>query len=120
MGGASPVEPSGPGGSRMKRSNTFLKWAAVASSILLAGGFIAHQAGAFDWFKKASPQPEETQSVTTDTVHLGGSKYKVIFVDPGADSTATDPKLMWSSKSSPIFVPDRPAAPDKPAAQPSP
>src|SRR5262245_32193483 len=60
----------------MKRLRPVLKWCVVASSVLLAGGFICYQAGALSWFR-------ERESGKTGEVMLGGSKSKVF-------STATD------------------------------
>jgi hypothetical protein len=66
----------------MKRPNGFLKLAALVSSILLVGGFVAYQAGAVDWIIRGpSPLHEQANDTTSEesqsgvaTTMMSGSK----------------------------------------------
>jgi hypothetical protein len=78
----------------MKKIGFLLKLAAVASSLVLIGGFVAYSAGAFDWLmNRAAPAADsDDESLATTTVdpwlkpaprtYMGGSKYGVIVNVP--------------------------------------
>jgi hypothetical protein len=58
----------------MKKPGALLKVAAIASSLVLVGGFIAWSAGAFDWLMN---------SMAPGRTYMGGSKSKVLVTVPG-------------------------------------
>jgi hypothetical protein len=64
----------------VKKPGAFLKVAAVASSLVLVGGFIACSAGAFDWLMN-SAAPAKT--------YMGGSKSKMLVTVPRAAQPET-------------------------------
>jgi hypothetical protein len=74
----------------VKKPGALLKVAAVASSLVLVGGFIACSAGAFDWLMN---------TMAPGRTYMGGSKSKVLVTVPGtaqpetptADPPATSP-----------------------------
>jgi hypothetical protein len=76
----------------MSRSNKLLKLCALASSLLLAIGFVSFQAGAFD-------SRSESGSRATDLPEI-----KPVVDEENSKPAVTD-HLMYSSKSAPVFVP---------------
>jgi hypothetical protein len=89
----------------VKQPNPLLKLAAVISSVLLAGGFVAYRAGAFNSLMEPSPQPADSESSPTSAV--------------GDEPTGEQPALtiMPGSKSAiiggPTLVDDSMNPPDK-------
>jgi hypothetical protein len=83
----------------VKHPPILLQAAAIAVSVLLAGGFVSYRAGAFHWLTRPSKQPAPTQ--------LGGTKSDRIEILPGsgAQGTTQDQTIMYSSKSGPAFTP---------------
>jgi hypothetical protein len=122
------------------RSNWPIKVAAVASSLLLVGGFVSYRAGAFTWLQGNSPPPsavdsgsgaEEKPPVATGDVSLElmyGSKsgfVRPLKPAPGqqapAGTTPSSATMMGTSKSIILVEPASPAAlpaPGKPGTQP--
>jgi hypothetical protein len=104
---------------------TILKLAVIASSVLLAAGFISYRAGAFSWLTPASVQPvhsgTETPSTTVDLLPAVMSGSKASFPSPlppsaagTQPSTGTPPLIMSGSKS---LAPLIPPAQNKTATQ---
>ncbi len=110
----------------MRRPNTFVRVAAVASSVLLVGGLLCYRAGAFGW--TTTPVTPTTKPVPADTpptgipstltpaeydrVLMSGSKTIAISPIVPAPSqapaqTPTQRTIMPGSKSSfsPMFPP---------------
>lgn len=82
------------------KPNLLLKLCAVASSLLLAGGFVSYRAGALDWLRKPAATAIETPTARDD----------IIVADPLKEATTpanratADGQLLWSSKSGAVFV----------------
>jgi hypothetical protein len=68
----------------MQQPHFLLKLGAVVSALLLAGGFVSYQAGAFNWLTK----PSATQPA--DSIP-GGSKSKVLIAPTSSDTTDNQP-----------------------------
>jgi hypothetical protein len=74
----------------MSRTSLYLRAAALASAVALAGGFVAYRAGAFA--TPAAPDPQPTAGPTA----------------PAEAPTGTEPAhpaIMYGSKSAPTFMP---------------
>lgn len=87
----------------MKRGRQVLQLAALASSVLLIGVFIAYRAGAFDDVigRIADSPPSEPDAL------IYGSKSAPIINDvPKGESTTLDPMFLGTSKS--IVLPKQP------------
>jgi hypothetical protein len=104
---------------------TILKLAVIASSVLLAAGFISYRAGAFSWLMPAEVRPVDSGTETpTPTVELlpavmSGSKASFPSpLPPGTTGTqpsaGTPPLIMSGSKS---LAPLIPPSSSKPATQ---
>ena len=81
------------------KPNLLLKLCAVASSLLLAVGFVSYRAGALDWLSKPAASAIETPTAP-----------EYIFLDGSLNETPAPPKaaeagdqLLWSSKSGTVF-----------------
>jgi hypothetical protein len=87
----------------VKQPKTLLKIAVVASSVLLAGGFVCYRAGAYDWLMG-------TSSTATKEL-LPSSKVKQLLVvpvtpeQPASGTLQLPPAVMYSSKSGTIIPP---------------
>jgi hypothetical protein len=89
----------------VKHANVVLKLAAVASSIVLVGGFVSYRAGALNWLVAYEAPTRVEDKSPADP--------------PQADGTSTNPVIMSGSKSGIYIVPASPAAKDGPAAAPA-
>lgn len=101
----------------MTSSRSVLKWAVVASSVLLVSGFICYQAGAFNWLTRPRPTAgtqennEEMFGGSKSRLLLGGSKSDIL-VDPKTSPPGpSDGTLILGTKSAPIFTPTPPPQP---------
>jgi hypothetical protein len=103
----------------VKKPNPLLKVVVVASSVLLAGGFVGYRAGAFDWLRAADEGPVNSESGSAgEPVFLPGSKVMGLSQEPAAWQAW--PTIMGGSKYKAPLV--NPLAPDTsaPAQQPPP
>ncbi len=66
----------------MKRPDFLLKLAALVSSLLLLGGYVAYQAGAFNWLSGTSAQKAAI---------MGSSKSKTLLIVPPSADTPAEP-----------------------------
>jgi hypothetical protein len=87
------------------KSNLLLKLCAVASSLLLAAGFVSYRAGALDWMRKPDPAaiatpvaPEHIRVEEDLPVEEAFSEAIVTPVNPGGG------QMLYSSKSGAVFV----------------
>jgi hypothetical protein len=80
----------------MKRASFLLRIAAVCSSILLASGIVAHNAGAFDWFHgtEASTAEKRNAPALSEQPPEKPERYKFTFVPytPSEKQSSRDPK----------------------------
>jgi hypothetical protein len=95
----------------VKPPGAFLKLAAVASSLLLVGGFVSYRAGAFDRLLGTSARPADPEL-------LPSSKVKQILVVP-TTTQQKDPALLPGSKSIAISPLVPAPGPKEQAAPPS-
>jgi hypothetical protein len=106
---------SHPGVDAVKQSHPLLKLTVLLSSVLLAIGFIAYRAGAFNRFT-AGRAPE---TETLDQTIMGGSKSKMPYVNA---SDFPEGAIMGGSKSDRILAiegENNPSAPPPAPPQPS-
>jgi hypothetical protein len=103
---------------------TILKLAVIASSVLLAAGFISYRAGAFGWLTPATVQPvdsgTEAPSGTVEPLPtvMSGSKASFPSAIPPASTLPTlerRPVIMSGSKSLAPLVPPSSGKPNTPA-----
>ncbi len=99
----------------MKPRSALVKLAAVASSLLLVGGFISYRAGAFDALLKPSPQPAEPESTPVSDPTIMYSSKSGTIVTPGTIKQSKEATLLPGSKSISIGPVIRVDAPKKPA-----
>jgi hypothetical protein len=91
----------------VKNANVLLKLAAVASSVVLVGGFVSYRAGALNWLMASEVPPAQVD------------ENSPADQPPSAESPLATPAIMSGSKSGIYIVPAAPAAKDGPTA-PSP
>lgn len=115
----------------MKQPHPLLKIAAVASSVLLVGGFVSYRAGAINWLVETNPAPANSDSQSDDILvsvpegssgslrFMVGSKSDAGLIrlppqsqtpaaqpqPPSAETTPSKPTLLPGSKSAAIVVP---------------
>jgi len=95
----------------MNRGRLFLKLAALTSSVLLMGVFIAYRAGAFD--RAIAPITNPTPTDPETDFRIYSSKSAPIVVDPPKGENPTlDPMFLGTSKS--IVLPKQPTPPVAP------
>jgi hypothetical protein len=91
----------------MQRARPFLQGAAVASALILGGGFVAYRAGAFDRVVLVETQPESAPASGTDPAlpaYLSGSKSSFVFVGDQVKPPADAVWLQPASPSAPTFL----------------
>jgi hypothetical protein len=90
----------------MQRAKPFLQGAAVASALILAGGFVAYRAGAFDRVVLVEVQPEPAANGTdpASAAYLSGSKSSFVFVGDQAKPPAEPPMPQVTPVISPTFM----------------
>jgi hypothetical protein len=115
----------------MARAKTAVRLAVIASSVLLAAGFISYRAGAFSWLAPTNVPAIDGEASSSEAppslpAVMSGSKssfsYPIAPTPPTADNSSTTrvtevkpPYIMSGSKSvAPLVLP----SPGKPTAQP--
>ncbi len=96
----------------MKQPDVLLRVAAIASSLLLAGGFVAWRSGSFDTPRESSAPPVESQSKppdvrtkppTQETIFYGTKSGVIsnpaLIQDEPSEPAKPTPTLMSGSKS---------------------
>src|SRR5690349_1554101 len=91
----------------MPAAKPFLQGAAVASALILAGGFVAYRAGAFDRIVLVEVQPDPAANGTdpASAAYLSGSKSSFVFVGDQVKPPAEPVWLQPTSPSPPTFLP---------------
>jgi hypothetical protein len=59
------------------KTRTLLKYLAVPTTVLLAGGFVAYRAGAFDRFWKAAPTPAGEEAGADPTMFYSSKTIRI-------------------------------------------
>jgi hypothetical protein len=88
----------------MKKQSPRVKIAAVASSVLLAAGFVCYRADAFNENQQQSVNSPRGAAATGETI-FGGSKSAEVFRDTGI----SDEMPTWAATADPIKTPKSPA-----------
>jgi hypothetical protein len=111
----------------MKRSHFLLRIATVVSAMLLAGGFVAYRAGAFDWLNGKSPGVPESgekpaaKDQANEKPKSRPVKWNYEWTPNTTVKTDTRPTFLVGPKSAPVFVPqDTPPTQKRPTPAPLP